>query len=761
MGSIDVTVTGGAAPYAYQWARQNTNGSWSNIATTQDINNASVGFYRLRVYNSAVCGGSQYFYFAVQQGTSLGLSFQVTDNICGQSIGEIQTTAINANGSINYLWSNGATSASLTGLADGNYTVTATDGVCSVTESVVVNKIIPSPSFTINHTDASCGLANGAADLTMTNGVAPYTFIWQKYSSVGGYSNIASTEDISNLETGTYRVLVYNNNQCPALNLDYVDIGGERLTLYKTNENCNQQDGSITINASGFAGTPTYQWSNGATTPTISGLGVGLYTVTVSDGNCTLIDTASIQQVACIHIQGRVVDHTATGNCVNGYGLSGRQVRLMPGNIVAVTDGLGYYRFNVYTANTYTLELITTGANFVLDCPVGNSITVNTTGSGFYGGNDFFLSTTLATEVSVINYHYGSVRQGLEYYEHVRIKNNGNTAQNGVVSHTFSTILNYLTANSSNGINFNNINGNVLTFDYSNLLPGETRYITLTFFVSVNATIGTTHNNCVNITPLAGDAIPTNNQDCESITIMGPCDPNIKTVMPFRTGDEINGGGIYLDDEIMQYTIRFQNIGTASAINVVLRDTLDALLLPETIEEIAASHHYQFYIENGNQIRVLFEGINLPDSTSDPEGSIGYLSFQIRRQSGLPIGTSFGNRAGIYFDYNDPIITNTVVSTIIDPTSVIYTEDLVSNIKVLPNPFSDYFNLQYDLNGDTEVAVYLYNALGENVSVVQASKKMASGNHQIQINSMDLPSGVYLLQIHTDKGVLSQKLVKE
>ncbi|HRI62308.1 MAG TPA: T9SS type A sorting domain-containing protein, partial [Saprospiraceae bacterium] len=113
----------------------------------------------------------------------------------------------------------------------------------------------------------------------------------------------------------------------------------------------------------------------------------------------------------------------------------------------------------------------------------------------------------------------------------------------------------------------------------------------------------------------------------------------------------------------LQYTIDFQNTGTDTAFRVLLRDDLDADLDITTFQPGLASHPYAWEIRN-RRLEVLFSPITLPDSNVNEPASHGYFTFEINQVPGLPDGTVLENTASIIFDFNPPIVTNTVLHTI-------------------------------------------------------------------------------------------------
>ena len=118
--------------------------------------------------------------------------------------------------------------------------------------------------------------------------------------------------------------------------------------------------------------------------------------------------------------------------------------------------------------------------------------------------------------------------------------------------------------------------------------------------------------------------------------------------------------------ELEEYTIRFQNTGTSNAINVRLEDSLSAYVDLTTFEFISASHTNQWYLQNGKLI-VRYDNIRLPDSGSNLESSTGYFKYRIRINNNLLLHDSILNFADIYFDFNAPVRTNTVITKVICP----------------------------------------------------------------------------------------------
>ncbi|OAV44248.1 T9SS type A sorting domain-containing protein [Lewinella sp. 4G2] len=140
-------------------------------------------------------------------------------------------------------------------------------------------------------------------------------------------------------------------------------------------------------------------------------------------------------------------------------------------------------------------------------------------------------------------------------------------------------------------------------------------------------------------------------------------DPNDKLVSPSRAEPSMSNYTQF--DETLTYTIRFQNTGNDFATTVRLEDELGPQFDLTTFSPVAASHKYRYALGDNGQLTVTFDEINLPDSTRSPVESNGFFSFDVRLLDDFVMG-DVENTAAIYFDFNRPIITNTVQSSIVE-----------------------------------------------------------------------------------------------
>ncbi len=162
------------------------------------------------------------------------------------------------------------------------------------------------------------------------------------------------------------------------------------------------------------------------------------------------------------------------------------------------------------------------------------------------------------------------------------------------------------------------------------------------------------------------DADPIEDIFCGQVN--APYDPNDKTGFPNGLGET---HAIQQNQQI-EYLVRVQNIGTDKAVNVVILDTLSTDLNIFTVQSGVSSHPYQFRMYGPRVLEWRFNTILLPDSTTDEPGSNGFVMFKVQQVPDLPFGTVIENTANIYFDFEEPVITNTYFHTVTDFSGTLF-----------------------------------------------------------------------------------------
>ncbi len=274
-GSATVTPTNGTAPYTYLW---------NNAATAQSISNVAVGNYNVTITDANGCTGSQSVSVAYAGTVITASAPNVTSSACGSATGSASVSATNGTAPYIYLWSTGATDQAVSNIGAGTYSVTITDasGCTGVISNIIISNTNAPTAIVGNIVNNLCnGLSNGSATVVASGGTAPYSFNW---------SNNATTSAVSGLAAGVYNVSISDAGSC--IGISSVTITQPTLiavtnnSALSANVSCNTgSNGVAAVNVSGGTAGYTYNWSNAASTASISGLTAGSYSVTVTDTN--------------------------------------------------------------------------------------------------------------------------------------------------------------------------------------------------------------------------------------------------------------------------------------------------------------------------------------------------------------------------------------------------------------------------------------------------------------------------------------------
>jgi uncharacterized repeat protein (TIGR01451 family) len=755
---LTANMTGGRQPFTYHWSN---NASTSNVLTVTNSGN-----YCVTVTDSIGCVA------VLCDSVSLGCHMAVTTTNRYLSGGAILTAvATGGNGHYLYHWSNGRNTAIDSVYNSGVYCVTVSDSTgCSAQACDSVNLNCHISGYLTNVSTGTFGL-NRRFTAYPSGGTAPYTYHWS--TSATTQSVVVSSFGFTHIQ-----VTVTDAYGCSVVLSDTV-----RTSVVTTDTICGtvfvdaNGDGVQDYGEVGLAGQVVRAGSYSATTNSS-----GHYLIPVPSGTYTItctspagyaitipVATTGVGTYSSVHITGGTqcgynfgvmnsnvtisgyIYLDANNNGVKDAGetpVVSEQVHVGPHPVY--TNSLGYYTWTG-PAGSYNVVYTPSSAYSSYTAVPGSHFVNATSGGTVYSGNNFGLqlqtaACNIATRIITIT----TITAGYPAWYNVYVSNYGSNVASGTVTFYYDPALIYSSASPAPASV--NTTTHAITFNYSGLLPGQYQVFTPSFTANSTVTIGqhtfemaTATDNCI-------ESNFADNTDTVHQIATASWDPNVKGVTPTGAGPQ----GLIAADQLLRYTIDFQNTGTAPAINIVVADSIDPSLDITTLHVVAASHpDYAVQIE-GRQLLCRFSQIMLPDSGTDQVASHGYLSFEILPVAGLAEGTQIHNSANIFFDYNDGVTTNTTLNTIDKALSISELESHAT-ITVAPNPFRDYTTITVsgmDMKGAT---MEVTNMVGQ---VVSTSIPSADGIFRLDRGAM--AAGVYIYSIkQANKTIGSGKLILE
>jgi uncharacterized repeat protein (TIGR01451 family) len=240
------------------------------------------------------------------------------------------------------------------------------------------------------------------------------------------------------------------------------------------------------------------------------------------------------------------------------------------------------------------------------------------------------------------------------------------------------------------------------------------------------------------------------NVDQLCIENIGSWDPNDKQALPRGYGEQ----HFIEANTPLEYLIRFQNTGTDTAFNIRIEDQLSEHLDINSLVPGAASHPYRMELKEDGKLLFHFDDILLPDSTINFEASNGFVQFSIRQLPDNPIGTIIENTAGIYFDFNEAVVTNTVSHTIGENFIVVGTQDILVpglSLHVAPNPLQSYSLITLEGLDLLDGQCLIYDTQGRLIS------QHAFSGQQLRLQRDGFPqSGLFFFRIFDGQRPLAQ-----
>ena len=283
------------------------------------------------------------------------------------------------------------------------------------------------------------------------------------------------------------------------------------------------------------------------------------------------------------------------------------------------------------------------------------------------------------------------------------------------------------------------------THNFTNLAPYEIVTFPVTLYVPVETELGEVVTTTATIASEIDDVTLDNNTSVNNDIVVGSFDPNDK--MESRGRDVLISE--FDNNDYLYYTIRFQNMGTASAINVRIEDVLNSQLDHSTVEMIRSSHDYVME-KDDNELTWTFDNIQLPAAQDNEAGSNGYVYFRVKPLPGFALGDIIPNSAGIYFDFNEVVETNTFETHFVQATANTNTFE-TGNFTIYPNPTNSSVNIALTNSVDNIATVKIYDITGK----VILNNNAVSNNLAIDVSAF--AKGTYFVDVTTDSGIKHTK----
>ncbi len=454
----------------------------------------------------------------------------------------------------------------------------------------------------------------------------------------------------------------------------------------------------------------------------------------------------------CGTISGNVFDDR-DGDCSAGPAdrpMPRQIVEITPGPYYAITDTVGRYR-KVVPPGAYIVST-TPWPAWRSACPANGVRRVGLKDRGARAdAEDFALRPARPGHDLRVQIAEDRIRAGRAHSIAIRYENRGNEPTGGLVRLWLDPGIQLSAAVPEPSC----VAADHLDWAFTDLSTAEARTIHVVGMPSRDLVVGTRICAAAAVyaeldsgfdLPEAVDTV------CTEVT--GSYDPNDMIVQPV---DDEKTGTIAPGDSVLAYTVRFQNTGNDTAFHVVLVDTLSPYLDITTLTLGAASHPYDLRIERNSTLVWTFSDIMLPDSAADEQRSHGFVKFSARIRRGVSAFTRIPNRASIYFDFNAPIHTNTVLSTTAGEESEVSVAARRGHLdagllRAVPNPARDAVRIDGALAAGA--ILELRSLLGETIRTIQCRERESPA-----LDVSDVPAGSYLVVARTVHGRAVTRLI--
>ena len=415
-------------------------------------------------------------------------------------------------------------------------------------------------------------------------------------------------------------------------------------------------------------------------------------------------------------------------------------------NNATFTNQLGNYTFYTTFADQLVAPQIENSSYFNFS-PQDASISFPDNNNNVFTQNFCLSPNGTHNDLEVAIMPVTPARPGFDATYKIVYKNKGNQTLSGTVNLAFDNLkTDFVIANPV----VDNLTTNSLTWNYSNLLPFESRSITIVLNVNSPIEIPTVNNGDVldfttSITPIIGDEFPSDNTFDYNQTVVGSFDPNDITCLEGETVSPSEIGNY------LHYAVNFENTGTYEAENVVVKDVIDTNKFDIESLQVMNTSNPAYIKITGNVVEFIFQNINLaPRGGNPPVGGHGNVLFKIKSKNNLVPNDFVEKTAKIYFDYNAPIDTNIAQTTFVSLSNSIPVFD--NSVTVYPNPTTGNVTINSDFNIKS---IELYDIQGR---ILETSFE---NSNTTKLDISGKQKGIYFLKITTENGSKIEKIIKE
>jgi uncharacterized repeat protein (TIGR01451 family) len=547
---------------------------------------------------------------------------------------------------------------------------------------------------------------------------------------------------------------------CTSVSSVYISSGNPipNVTVTNTlyNETCYLTgDGAIDISITGSNPGPfTYQWNTGATTQDLTNISSGIYFFTIYDSstNCiTLQNSISSVGINCGTVSGNIFSDN-NSDCLNNVGdfnINNAQIIVNPGNRLGYSNTNGDYIINSLPYGTYSITANTPTNSYSATCNTTYTAVVNI-GTPNSINNNFAREIVPPTQPDlVVSAFSNGIVPGFNFRMNYVLYNYNTFNANGLFKVTLPSAF---IPNITNAFPAAyTLAGDTVIWNFSNLNNiGWNVNFYIDFTVPLSTPLGSLFTTCMWAQPTVTDLNYVNNTTCYQRLVTGSFDPNDKTVSPVGFGAN---GDIAATETDLTYLIRFQNTGNGPAVNIYVKDTLSPNVDVNTFEMLGSSHNYMLDVLPGNVLSWKFNNIMLPDSNSNEPGSHGYIQYRIKRTNNNTPGTQIKNTAYIYFDFNEPVVTNTAINTIETITGIKSSSSTNDEWNVYPNPSTGVLYIVNSSAVKEASQIQVINSIGQTV----LEETIASNYKNIDLSKLN--NGVYFVKIVSDKYSVIKRVV--